>query len=395
MIRTAVVAALALIMSLAAAPAYADTPAPAPTTNPTDTPSPEPTGTPSPEPTPTDTPTPPPPTPQTLRIGSLSCVNGCQAAQSFVSGHGSWRISGTTQGVAPGTTVEVYLSFEGGPWTRSRTTTVDASGAWRVADRAVVSTGGYRWAATLGGSPDAPTSTTSPVVSRTVMAPAIAFRSSGPASATASRMALRGTINPALSGRRVTIQRYTSGTWRNVATVTTGRGGSYGWTTTLGKNTLSTYTFRARYTSPHSNRTVHSTRTVARRVMPAAHVRLTHSQARSILASKGIGVRSSRGCTTRTRYGCTSLETIRSGTLSEAISIRDAGCAVTVTGGTEVGHAHGTYSHWNGYKIDLAMSSCVTRQITRKARPSGRNLWYAAPTRFFYERHHWDLRVVP
>jgi hypothetical protein len=27
-------------------------------------------------------------------------------------------------------------------------------------------------------------------------------------------------------------------------------------------------------------------------------------------------------------------------------------------GGTETGHANGTYSHWNGYKVDIARSTC-------------------------------------
>ena len=36
---------------------------------------------------------------------------------------------------------------------------------------------------------------------------------------------------------------------------------------------------------------------------------------------------------------------------------------MTVTGGTETGHSGGTYSHWNGYKIDISRTSCVTNYI--------------------------------
>jgi hypothetical protein len=35
-----------------------------------------------------------------------------------------------------------------------------------------------------------------------------------------------------------------------------------------------------------------------------------------------------------------------------------SGCSVSITGGTEVGHASGTYSHWNGYKVDISRSTC-------------------------------------
>lgn len=47
---------------------------------------------------------------------------------------------------------------------------------------------------------------------------------------------------------------------------------------------------------------------------------------------------------------------------------RSSGCSVNATGGTEVGHASGTYSHWNGYKIDISKYTCVGNYI-RNNRP--------------------------
>ncbi len=45
------------------------------------------------------------------------------------------------------------------------------------------------------------------------------------------------------------------------------------------------------------------------------------------------------------------LDRINSGTVSTIITLKNAsGCAINITGGTEVGHASGTYSHYNGYR---------------------------------------------
>jgi hypothetical protein len=54
-----------------------------------------------------------------------------------------------------------------------------------------------------------------------------------------------------------------------------------------------------------------------------------------------------------------------------------------VTGGTETGHAGGTYSHWNGYKLDFSktsgLNSYVTNTFTRIAnRGDGYPQWQAA-----------------
>jgi hypothetical protein len=34
-----------------------------------------------------------------------------------------------------------------------------------------------------------------------------------------------------------------------------------------------------------------------------------------------------------------------------------------VQGGTEVGHSSGTYSHYNGYKIDIGLNTCHSNYI--------------------------------
>ncbi|NOK58675.1 MAG: hypothetical protein GFH27_549301n295 [Chloroflexi bacterium AL-W] len=96
----------------------------------------------------------------------------------------------------------------------------------------------------------------------------------------------------------------------------------------------------------------------------ASGYKMSDSQARSLLRANGIPVVSSGNCTDRYNPRCTSLEQINSGTINGIIAFKNGStCPVTVTGGTETGHSSGTYSHWNGYKIDIALSSCVDRFI--------------------------------
>jgi hypothetical protein len=98
---------------------------------------------------------------------------------------------------------------------------------------------------------------------------------------------------------------------------------------------------------------------------PAAAVtKLTQAQAASQLRAAGVTWSSSGNCTNRYVSTCTSFEQINQSTVSGVITLHQAsGCAVNITGGTEVGHASGTYSHWNGYKVDISKFTCVTTYI--------------------------------
>ena len=66
-------------------------------------------------------------------------------------------------------------------------------------------------------------------------------------------------------------------------------------------------------------------------------------------------------------------------------------------GGTEVGHASGTYSHYNGYKIDITHGTCVDGYIhnsfTRIAnRGDGAAQWKAGSGNIYAdEGSHWDI----
>ncbi|KAG5633178.1 hypothetical protein DXG03_008128, partial [Asterophora parasitica] len=56
---------------------------------------------------------------------------------------------------------------------------------------------------------------------------------------------------------------------------------------------------------------------------------------------------------------------ILSGTVSGVIAFKNAAgvSSLVITGGTETGHESGTYSHANGYKVDVRHSTGVDNYI--------------------------------
>ena len=74
------------------------------------------------------------------------------------------------------------------------------------------------------------------------------------------------------------------------------------------------------------------------------------------IKAAGIDVSPAATRSTRSKSNCTSLDQIMKATVNGIITLHSAsGCAITITGGTEVGHAaSGTYSHYNGYKVDVS-----------------------------------------
>ena len=126
--------------------------------------------------------------------------------------------------------------------------------------------------------------------------------------------------------------------------------------------------------------------------------KLTHAQAASRLRAANITWSSSGGCSNRYNRTCTSFEQINSGTIDGIITLKRAsGCAINITGGTEVGHAGGTYSHWNGYKVDITPNACISNYITRNFTYIGRRGDGAAMYRsaagniYARESSHWDI----
>ena len=95
-----------------------------------------------------------------------------------------------------------------------------------------------------------------------------------------------------------------------------------------------------------------------------AVTKLTQAQAASMFRAAGITWSSSGGCSDRNNSTCTSFEQLNLATAQGARPSSSAsGCALNITGGTETGHASGTYSHWNGYKLDFSKYTCVSNYI--------------------------------
>ncbi|MET9628377.1 hypothetical protein ABZX92_13020 [Lentzea sp. NPDC006480] len=128
-------------------------------------------------------------------------------------------------------------------------------------------------------------------------------------------------------------------------------------------------------------------------VASAAPAKYTHAQATAQLRAAGITWSSSGGCSDRNRSNCTSFEQINQTTIAGIKTFKSAsGCAVNISGGTETGHASGTYSHWNGYKVDISLSSCVTNYIKSKFASIGGNKWKSNAGNIYYlESNHWDI----
>ncbi|MGA8117612.1 MAG: hypothetical protein WCA46_28575 [Actinocatenispora sp.] len=126
--------------------------------------------------------------------------------------------------------------------------------------------------------------------------------------------------------------------------------------------------------------------------------KLSQAQAASQLSAAGITWSSSGGCTDRSNSHCTSFDQVNQATVSGIITLRNAsGCGINITGGTEVGHADGTYSHYNGYKLDVAHNSCLDGYVHGTFgqignRGDGYPQWQSGSGNIYCdEGSHWDI----
>ena len=131
-------------------------------------------------------------------------------------------------------------------------------------------------------------------------------------------------------------------------------------------------------------------------VAPASAV--THASAASQFSAAGIGWTSSGGCSDPGTSTCTSFEGIRQATIDGAITLKNAsGCGLTITGGTETGHAGGAQSHGTGYKLDFSRTACLTTWVHNTytysgTRSDGTPLYTAASGNVYAdEGNHWDV----
>ncbi|MEU8773847.1 hypothetical protein [Streptomyces sp. NPDC048606] len=127
--------------------------------------------------------------------------------------------------------------------------------------------------------------------------------------------------------------------------------------------------------------------------------KISHATATSMFRQSGITWSSSGNCSDRNNPNCTSFEQLNLDTAKAAQTLKSAsGCALNITGGTETGHAGGTYSHWNGYKLDFGKASCLNSYIKNTFTPIGARPGDGAPqwksgsgNVYADEGNHWDV----
>ncbi|QRV94317.1 peptidoglycan-binding domain-containing protein [Ceratobasidium sp. AG-Ba] len=116
-------------------------------------------------------------------------------------------------------------------------------------------------------------------------------------------------------------------------------------------------------------------------------------EAEDILKLYGVRASSSGNCTTKTNPRCTSYEGIQCSTVWNLAGLAsDTGsCPIVVTGGTEAGHAHGPYSHENGYAVNLRKEQCLKKFIQDNFKKSG-GCWKDSLGNQYCERtNRWDV----
>ena len=130
----------------------------------------------------------------------------------------------------------------------------------------------------------------------------------------------------------------------------------------------------------------------------AAATKISHADATNRLSSAGISWSSSGGCSDRNNPTCTSFDQVNLDSIRGIITLKSAsGCAINITGGTETGHAGGTYSHWNGYKLDISPAACVSNYITGSFafigyRGDGAAMYESGSGNIYArESNHWDI----
>ena len=116
------------------------------------------------------------------------------------------------------------------------------------------------------------------------------------------------------------------------------------------------------------------------------------------LNDNDITIQSSGNCRDRNVATCTSVEGIREETVDGLIAFQEAvGVDLVMTGGTEVGHAAGEFSHGNGYKVDISLDPTVDSYIEDNfthtgQRSDGAELYEDADGNVYaHEGNHWDI----
>ncbi|MFL6052927.1 MAG: hypothetical protein ACJ72W_08435 [Actinoallomurus sp.] len=138
---------------------------------------------------------------------------------------------------------------------------------------------------------------------------------------------------------------------------------------------------------------------MARTHTPASQPGVLHQRlAGALFRAAGIRWISSGHCSRRGNPHCTSFEGLRASTFAGLMALKEAShCHLTVSGGTEAGHAAGPHSHGAGYKLDLLPNRCLDGFIPHSfprvpTRGDGAAQYRApGPVMLAREGSHWDI----
>ncbi|MFC5185863.1 hypothetical protein [Actinomadura harenae] len=136
----------------------------------------------------------------------------------------------------------------------------------------------------------------------------------------------------------------------------------------------------------------------ARMAHAARGIRLSQGTAERMLFAHHIRWRSNGHCENRANPSCTSFQGLLHGSLDDLFAFaRLSRCPLTVSGGTERGHARGRLSHGTGHKLDVMPTRCLDRFIPRRfryigLRGDGAELYRSHTGDVFArEPSHWDI----
>jgi len=128
--------------------------------------------------------------------------------------------------------------------------------------------------------------------------------------------------------------------------------------------------------------------------------KLTHEQAMQRLTDASISVYSSGNSSDRNNPNATSLQGVQENTINGIVNFREAsGKNIVITGGTETGHAQGSQSHSEGYKLDIRVTPGLSEWIQNnfeyvRDRNNGDPVYRdSLGNEFTFERsrNHWDI----
>jgi hypothetical protein len=127
----------------------------------------------------------------------------------------------------------------------------------------------------------------------------------------------------------------------------------------------------------------------------------SHQDAYATMSSNGICVSWSGSTACQSNPDRTSLQGLQPTTIFGVTELKSAcNCDIRVTAGTEGGHAAGTYSHGNGYKLDLGFNTQLDSYITtvgqrQSTRSDGAALYRIGNGLYARETTHWDVVWLP